>query len=148
VTETQINMKFLKGVQKPDMKISCCDFGIIPKDLEWICRNMQKTTILRHFLRIFEISSGGIGTVDHKSRKIHVVNILPTHQYGQLCIEEFFLSFSLFGRAKVVNYTFIQNLTRATYFEFKNCRVSTIINSTCAQCNFFHFSHHIYFYRW
>jgi hypothetical protein len=30
--------------------------------------------------------------------KFYLVDILPTHQYGQLCLEEFFPSFSPFGR--------------------------------------------------
>jgi hypothetical protein len=68
------------------------------KGLEWGCKNRPKSTILATLLGIFEIFGGGKGTPDHKSRKFYLLDILPPHQSRQLCLEEFFPSFSPFGR--------------------------------------------------
>jgi hypothetical protein len=69
----------------------------IQKGLEWRCQNREKSTILCHFLGIFEIFRGGKETPYHQSRK-KKVNILPTHQSRKFCIEEVFSNFAPFGR--------------------------------------------------
>jgi hypothetical protein len=72
------------------MKIPSWDSGKIQKGFEWRCQNRAKSTILGHFLGIFEIFRGGKGTPDHKTRKIYLLDILPPHQSKQFFLGEFF----------------------------------------------------------
>jgi hypothetical protein len=60
--------------------------------------NEAKSIIPEDASRIFEIFGEGKGTLDHQSRKNYFVDILSTHQYGKICLEVVFLSFTLFGR--------------------------------------------------
>jgi len=82
--QAQIKVIFSQGVQKEGMKVSSLSLGKIKNGLEWIFQNMQKSSIPRYFLGIFEIFKGGKGTPDHRSRKLLLIDILPTHQNGQL----------------------------------------------------------------
>jgi hypothetical protein len=52
---------------------------------------MEKSTIPDHFLGNFETFRGGKRTRYDKTKKKYLLNILPTHKFGQLCLEEFFL---------------------------------------------------------
>jgi hypothetical protein len=79
------------------MKISIWSLGKIQKGLVWGYSNRAKSIILGRVSEIFEIFRGK-GTLDHPSRKFYILNILPTHQCGQLCLARLFASFAPFRK--------------------------------------------------